>query len=113
MLTVIDRSTEKLNHVKGLILRASEKRDQVLAVLRHRDVSPDMLDAQLAELRSDLHTVKSIFEDDKWGDDHSLKVAAAIVGKDDHSLRATAALAEDVRRVLEREPPLNKIWASH
>ena len=107
MLTVIDRSTERLNHVKGLILRASEKRDQVTAFLGHRDVSPDMLDAQLTELRSDLHTVKNIFEDDKWGDDHSLRVAATIVGKDDQSLRAAAAIAGAVRRVLER------VWARH
>jgi len=107
VLTVIDRSTKKLNHVKGLILRASEKRDQVTAFLGHRDVSPDMLDAQLTELRSDLHTVKNIFEDDKWGDDHSLRVAATIVGKDDQSLRAAAAIAGAVRRVLER------VWARH
>jgi hypothetical protein len=110
MLTVIARMIERLNHVKCLLLRASEKRDQVTAVLGHRDVSPDMLDAQLAELRSDLHTVKNIFEDDKWGDDHSLRIAAAIAGGDDH---VAAAIAGAVRRVLEREPPLNKVWARH
>jgi hypothetical protein len=80
----VDRSTERLNHVKGLILRASEKRDQVTALLGRRGVSPDMLDTLLAELASDLHTVKNIFEDDKWGDDDSFKeatrIAAAIVG---------------------------------
>ena len=57
--------------------------------------------------------MKNIFEDDKWGDDHSLRVAAAIVGKDDHSLRVVAAIAREVRRVLEREPPLNKVWGRH
>jgi hypothetical protein len=85
LLTVsVDRSTERLNHVKGLILRASEKRDQVIELLARRDVSPDMLDAQLAELRNDLRTVKNIFEDDKWGDDEPLReqkrIAAAIEG---------------------------------
>jgi hypothetical protein len=43
-----------------------------------------MLDAQLAELRSDLHTLKSIFEDDKQEDkrenDPSLRLGAAIAG---------------------------------
>lgn len=74
LLTVsIDRSTERLNHVKGLILRSSEKRDQVTALLGHRDVSPDMLDTLLGELASDLHTVKDIYEDDNWGDDDSLR----------------------------------------
>ena len=86
LLTVcVDRSTERLNHVKGLILRASEKRDQVTALLGRRGVSPDMLDTLLAELARDLHTVKNIFEDDKWGDDDSFKqatrIAAAIEGE--------------------------------
>jgi hypothetical protein len=66
-----DRLTERLNHVKGLILRGSEKRDQVTALLGQRDVSPDMLDTLLGELASDLRTVKDLFEDE-WGDDDSL-----------------------------------------
>ena len=45
------------------------------ALLGRRSVSPDMLDTLLAELARDLHTVKNIFEDDKWGDVHSFKQA--------------------------------------
>jgi hypothetical protein len=41
LLTVsVDKSIERLNHVEGLILRTSEKRDQVTALLGQRDVSP-------------------------------------------------------------------------
>jgi hypothetical protein len=55
LLTVcVDRNTERLNHVKGLILRASEKRDQVTELLGRRDVSPDVLDTLLADLARDL-----------------------------------------------------------
>jgi hypothetical protein len=68
-----DRLTERLNHLKGLILRGSEKRDQVTALLGQRDVSPDMLDTLLGELASDLRTVKDFFEDDNWEDDDSLR----------------------------------------
>lgn len=89
LLTVsVDRSTERLNHVKGLLLRAAEKRDQVTALLGRRDVSPDMLDVQLAELRSDLHTVKNIFEDDKWGDDDSLRAGKRIAAAIERGVRS-------------------------
>lgn len=87
----VDIQTERTNHVNGLILRASEKRDQVTAYLGHRDVSPDVLDAQLAELRSDLHTLKSILEDDKQEDKR----------ENDPSLRLMAAAHRVVRHLFE------------
>jgi cell division FtsZ-interacting protein ZapD len=76
---------QRLNHVNDLLLRASKKRDQVIEILGRRDVSPEMVDTILAELASDLHTVKNIFADDKWGDDDSLRAAetlmSALVGR--------------------------------
>lgn len=73
-LTVsVDRSTERLNHIKDLMLSASEKCDRVTELLGRRDVSPNTLDSLLAELASDLHTVKKIFDDDKWGDGDSFR----------------------------------------
>ncbi len=65
----LDRTTERLNHINGLIHRASKKRDQVAELLARRDVSPSMLDILLAELACDLRAVKNTIGDDKWGDD--------------------------------------------
>jgi hypothetical protein len=42
-------------------------------LLGRRDVSPDMLGTMLIELTGDLDTIKTIFADDDWGDDDSLK----------------------------------------
>lgn len=85
----VNIQTERINHVNGLILRASEKRDQVTACLGHRDV--DVLDAQLAELRSDLDTLTNIFEDDKREDK-----------LDNDRSRLAAAMVEAAHRVARR-----------
>jgi len=97
LLTVsVDKSIERLNHVKGLILRGSEKRNQVTALLGQRDVSPDMLDTLLGELASDLHTVKDIFEDANWGDDDSFEELKRIMAQEEAE-RSSILLQEWVR----------------
>jgi hypothetical protein len=74
LLTVrVDRINERLNHVHSLILKVSEKRDQLTNLLGRRDVSPNMFDALIGELTNDLQTVQAIFADDNWGDEDSLK----------------------------------------
>jgi hypothetical protein len=98
MAVCVDRVTERLNHVKGLILRALHKRDQVAELLGRRDVSPDTLDTLLADLAGDLDTVKNIFEDDNWGDDDSLREAE----------RITVVMHESARS-LGRAVPINQI----
>lgn len=85
-----DRSVDRLNHLNGLILRASEKRDRMTELLGRRDVSPDMLDALLADVARDLRTVKDLFDDDKWGDDDAIrehKRIAATIAEVAHSAR--------------------------
>ncbi len=88
LLTVcVDRNAERLNHVKGLIVRASEKRDHVTELFGRRDVSPDMLNTLLADLARDLHKMKKIFEDDKW-DDGGLQECESIVASLDGVVRS-------------------------
>jgi hypothetical protein len=69
LYVVFNSVTERLDQVQGLIVRASEKRNQAVELLTQRGVSPDKLDSLVADSISDLNMVKSIFEDDKWGDD--------------------------------------------
>lgn len=89
----------ELNHVNDLLLRASKKRDQVIEILGRRDVSPEMVDTILAELASDLHTVKYIFADDKWGDDDLLRAAETL----------TSALVRGMRSVNQNVQKLKKM----
>lgn len=98
MTVCVDRVAERLNHVNDLLLRASKKRDQVIELLGRRDVSPELVDTLLAELASDLHTVKYIFEDDKWGDDDSLRAAE----------RLTSALVGGMRSVTQLTQTLHE-----
>jgi hypothetical protein len=69
----IDRTGDRLTYVKGLIIKARRKRDQLTELLGRRDVSPDRFDALLVDLANDLNAVKNIFADDKWGDDDALR----------------------------------------
>jgi hypothetical protein len=73
LIVRVDRINERLNHVHRLILKVSEKRDQLTSLLGRRDVSTDMFDALIGELTNDLQIVQAIFADDSWGDDNSLK----------------------------------------
>jgi hypothetical protein len=69
----LDCFIERINHVQSLILKVSQKRAQVTELLGRRGVSPDRLDALLADLANDLITVKGILGDDKWGDDDAFR----------------------------------------
>jgi hypothetical protein len=93
LTTCIDKTTKWLNHVQGLILRASEKRNQLTTLLGRRDVSSDMLDAMLVELTGDLETIKTIFADDNWGDDDSLRAHDRISAAIKDSLKGLSAVA--------------------
>lgn len=69
----VDSSVERLDHVQSLILKASEKRDRITELLGRRPMPTDLLGGLLAELDSDLRTVKNVFADDKWGNDDAYK----------------------------------------
>jgi hypothetical protein len=64
----LNSATERLDQVQGLILCASQKRNQAVELLTRRAVSPDRLDSLFADSINVLGMVKSIFEDDKCGE---------------------------------------------
>jgi hypothetical protein len=93
LTTCVDRITDRLNHVQGLLLRAVEKRNQLTTLLGRRDVSPDMLESLLVELTGDLKTIKTIFADDNWGDDASFREHERISAAIKVSFEGLSALA--------------------
>jgi hypothetical protein len=97
MIVTIDRTVERLNDVKILIIRALEKRNQMTELLGRRDASPDVLDTLVAELASDLHTVGNIFEDDKWGAAGTLRESTRL---SDLATRSGNELARVVRETI-------------